>query len=108
VHSLDIKPLFCAQANRMVVRKAMNELFRNNPTTNPTLRKVLQEMGLPGDKPVLHAEHPAVVGCGVPGEFIFCPADTNSTSSFSDGTVETNVQFTTMLGKQYFRSHSIN
>jgi len=92
----------------MAVRRGLNELFLGNPTTNPALRKVHQAMGLPGDKPVLHAEHPAVVGCGVPGEFIFCPADTNSTSIFSDGTVETNAQFTSMLGKQYFRSHSIN
>ena len=92
----------------MVVRKAMNELFTNNPTTNPTLRKVLQDMGLPGNKPALHPEHPVVVGCGVAGKFILCPEDTTSASSLSDSAVETNAQFINMLGKLFFRSHLIN
>ena len=108
MYSFDSKPLLCAQANRLAVRKALNDLFLKNPATDPTLRKVLEEMGFAGDKPVLHPEHPAVVGCGVQGKFIFCPADTNSVSSFSDSAVETNAQFTNMLGKQYFRAHSIN
>ena len=103
MYSFDIKPLLCAQANRLAVHKALK-----GSATDPSLRKVLEEMGFAEDKPVLHPEHPAVVGCGVQGEFIFCPADTNSVSSFSDSAVETNAQFTNMLGKQYFRAHSIN
>ncbi len=108
MYSFDIKPLLFAQANRLAVHKALNVLFLKNPATDPTLRKVLEEMGFAGDKPVLHPEHPAVVGCGEPGEFILCPADTNSGSSFSDSAVETNAQFTNMLGKQYVRAHLIN
>jgi hypothetical protein len=86
----------------------LNELFLGNPATNPALRKVHQAMGLPGDKPVLHAEHPVVMNCGVPGEFIFCPADTHRASSLVNSSIATNAQFATMLGKQSFRTHKIN
>jgi hypothetical protein len=108
VYSFDIKSLLCVQANRLAIHKALNDLFLKNPATDPTLSKVLKEMGFAGDKPVLQPEYPAIVGCGEPGEFILCPADTDSVSSFSDSAVETNAQFTNMLSKQYFRAHSIN
>ena len=103
-----IIPRLCAQSNRMAVRRAVNDLFLGNPTTNPALRKVLQAMGLPGDKPVLHAEHPVVINCGVPGDFILCPADTHRGSSLANSSVATNAQFANMLGKQCFRNHSIH
>jgi hypothetical protein len=80
----------------------------NNPATNPTLCKILKEMGLSGNKPVLHPELPVVVGCGAAGEFILCPADTTSASSLSDSTIEANAQFINMLGKLFFRTHLIN
>ncbi len=102
MHSLDIKPLLFAQANRAVLRKVLNDLLLNNPATNPTLCKMLKEMGLAGDKPVLHPEHPVLVGCGVAGEFILSPADTTSACSLSDSAVETNAQFLNMLGKLLF------
>ena len=91
----------------MVCRRGLNDLFMGNPTTNPALCKVYQAMGLPGDKPVLHAEHPAVMHCGERGEFIFCPPDTHRASSLANSAVDTNAQFATMLGKQSFRTHSI-
>jgi hypothetical protein len=108
VHSLDIKPLLFAQSNKAVVRRILNDLLLNNPATNPTLCKILEEMGLSGDKPVLHPEHPVVVGCGVAGEFILCPVDTTSASSLSDSAVETNAQFIDMLGKLYFLTRLID
>ena len=92
----------------MAVRRGLNDLFLGDPATNPALNKVHVAMGLPGTKPVLHAEHPAVVNCGESGEFIFCPADTHRASSFTNSAVPTNAQFATMLGKQSFRTHSIN
>jgi hypothetical protein len=92
----------------MVVRRGLNELFLGNPATNPALCKVHQAMGLPGDKPVLHAEHPVVLNCGDPGEFILCPADTHRASSLANSSVATNAQFATMLGTQSFRNHSIH
>ena len=92
----------------MAVRCGLNELFLGDPNTNPALKKVHEAMGLPGNKPVLHAEHPAVINCGVPGEFILCPPDTNRASSLANSAVATNTQFATMLGKQSFRTHSIN
>lgn len=103
-----IIPRLCAQSNRMAVRRGLNELFLGNPTTNPALRKVHQAMGLPGDKPVLHAEHPVVMNCGVPGEFILCPPDTHRASSLANSSIATNAQFATMLGKQSFLNHSIH
>jgi hypothetical protein len=105
---LDIKPLLFAQSKRAVVRRVLNDLLLNNPATNPTLCKILKEMGLSGYKPFLHPEHPEVVGCGVEGEFILCPADMTFSSSLSDSAVETNAQFINMLGKLFFRTHLIN
>ena len=94
---------FGVQTDRAAARDAVNTLFLGNPTTNPALCKVHQAMGLPGTKPILHAEHPVVVGCGVTGEFVLCPPDTHTTSSVIDTAVETNAQFIKVLGK-HFRS----
>ena len=92
----------------MATRSGVTTLFTWDPKTDPVLRKVHQAMGLPGDKPVLHAEHPVVINCGVPGEFILCPADTHRGSSLANSSVATNAQFATMLNKQPFRNHSIH
>ena len=92
----------------MVCRRGLNDLFMGNPTTDPVLCKVHQAMGLPGDKPVLHAEHPAVMLCGEGGGFIFCPPDTHRASSLANSAVATNAKFADMLGRQSFRTHSIN
>jgi hypothetical protein len=92
----------------MVCRRGLNDLFLGDPRTNPLLKKVHEAMGLPGNRPVLHAEHPAVMNCGEPGVFILCPPDTHTKSSFANLAVATNAQFSTMLGKQSFRTHSIN
>ena len=92
----------------MFCRRGLNDLFLGDPTTNPVLKKVHEAMGLLGNKPVLHAEHPAVMNCGEPGGFIFCPPDTHKASSLANSAVDTNAQFATMLGKQSFRTHSIN
>ena len=92
----------------MVCRRGLNDLFLGDPKTKPALKKVHEAMGLPGNKPVLHAEHPAVMNCGEQEAFIFCPPDTHTASSLANSAVATNAQFATMLGKQSFRTHSIN
>ncbi len=56
------------------MRTALNLLLTGDPTTTIGLDKVLKAVGLPDDKPVLHREHPVVVGSE--GPFVLlCPAD---------------------------------
>lgn len=80
------------------MRVAVNLLFTGDPATTTGLAKVLEAVGLPDDKPVLHPQHPVVVG--TEGPFVLCPADTNTTSSLTTTSV-VNTQFVNMLGKSF-------
>ena len=93
---------FGPQMNRRAVRIALNALFTEDPTKDPILAKVLQSMGLDGTKPILHREHPVVVGT----EEIrpLCPPDTATNGLLHDKQNPVIVQFTDMLGK-FFPIH---
>ncbi len=81
------------------MRIAVNLLLQvtGYPATTPGLTKVLQAVGLPGDKRVLHAQHPLVVG-QPEGAFVLCPVETNSSSSLLATSI-LHTQFTNMLDK---------
>ena len=73
---------FGPQMNRRVVRLALNGLFTRDLAKDPALAKVLQSVGLDGTKPILHRDHPVVVGT----EHILplCPPDTSMKSILDD------------------------
>ncbi len=45
--------------NKQLVSLALNALFTDE---DPALAKVLQSVGLDGKRPILHRDHPVVVG----------------------------------------------
>jgi hypothetical protein len=93
---------FVLQMNRRMVRLALNALFTGDPRKDPALAKVLQSVGLDGKKPILHREHPVVVGT----EEIrpLCPPDTASKSLLRVGETTCD-QFMNMLGKFLLSIH---
>ena len=99
-----------SQANRREVRKAVNLLFTENPSKDPALAKVLKSMGLDGTKPILHPEHPVILGSytdGVRSTTALCPPDTKTISHVADRSKPVNVMFTNMLGN-FFHTHLID
>ncbi len=68
--------------NRRVVRLALDGLFTGDPEKDSALAKVLQSMGLDVKRPILHSNHPVVVGA----EEIrpLCPPDTATKSLLHD------------------------
>ena len=72
------------------------------PAAVPGLEKVLQAMGLSGKKPVLHAEHPVVVGLSEE-QLLLCPPDTHRKSSVLQKESDVNTNFANMLGKSSFQ-----
>ena len=82
------------------MRNAVNQMLTGDPSTTIGLAKVLQAVGLPGVNPVLHPEHPVVVGSE--GPFVLCPVDTTTTSSVATTSV-VNTQFIHMLGKSFLQ-----
>ena len=93
---------FGPQANRRAFSNALNTLFTQDPAKDPALVKVLQAVGLDGTKPILHREHPVVVGT----EEIrpLCPPDTASKSLLRVGETKCD-QFMNMLGKFLLSIH---
>ena len=79
---------------------ALNSLFTEDPAKDPALFKVLQSMGLDGEKAILHREHPAVVGSEERRPL--CPPDTGTNGLLHDSLDPVKVQFTVMLGKFFF------
>ena len=72
------------QFNRVTVRQALTRLFTGDPKEHSDLRAVLLEMGLSGEKPILHETHPVVVEAArlSPGEpFVLAPAKASTLSS---------------------------
>ena len=81
-------------------RNALNTLFLEDQAKDPALAKVLQSVGLDGTKPILHSEHPVVVGMewGLP----LCPPTTSVRSVLHDISKQVNAEFSSMLGKFVF------
>ncbi len=91
---------FGSQMNRRMVCLALNVLFTGDPAKDPALAKVHQAVGLEGTKPILHYDHPVVVGTE---ELLqLCPPDTNTKSIVDHHSKPVNAQFTSMLGKFLF------
>ena len=105
MHATDtiINSCFGTQVDRMATRSAVNALFTGDPKTDPVLFKVHQAMGLPGDKPILHAEHPVVLNCGSNAAFVLCPPDTHTTSSVINAKIPTNAEFIALLGTNFIQ-----
>jgi hypothetical protein len=91
--------------NRRVVRLALEALFTADPEKDPALAKVLQSVGLDGKKPILHGDHPVVVG--KEDRLPLCPPDTTSKSIVQDGQIPVNAQFINMLGKFFFYTYFV-
>ena len=85
------------------MRLALNSLFTEDPAKDPALFKVLQSMGLDGEKAILHRGHPAVVGSEERPPL--CPPDTATNGLLHESSEPVKVQFTFMLGKFFFRIH---
>jgi hypothetical protein len=88
---------FGPQANRRAFRNALNTLFTQDPAKDPALVKVLQAVGLDGTKPILHREHPVVVG--MERILPLCPPTTSVKSVLHDTSKQVNAEFSSMLGK---------
>ena len=95
-----ISYVFWTQANRRAFRNALNTLFTQDPAKDPALAKVLQAVGLDGTKPILHREHPVVVG--TEQALPLCPPTTTVRSVLHDTSKQVNTEFSSMLGKFVF------
>ena len=101
IHIREPDTVWATQQNRKLVREATNLFWLGQPSEHKDLAAVLESLGLPADKPVLHEAHPVVAAfrAAFPGSpFVLAPAKTKERCSLFAGDVPIFKQFLAMHG----------